>query len=423
MLANFLRCLVVASVIQLGHAADLDREIVLTPHVGAEPQDREISHWQWKALESTAAADAYERLAWAYVAKARRTLDAGFYKLAEKTIDVLDRQFGPSLESRLIRGHVLHNLHRFAAAEVVARALVSERGAPADWALLSDALVEQGKVGEGVTALERMVNLKPGAEAYSRIAYVRWLKGDRAGAIASLETALRSTDARDSETRAWTLSRLSFLRLQQGNLAGALERAQQAETATSDYPPALLARGRALVALGRVAEAIAPLTRAEELQPLPEYQWWLADVLRASGRPADAARVEERLIKKGAESDPRTVALYLATRGEKLDRAVRLAQSELAERGDVFTHDAVAWALLAAGRIESAREHLPRLLAEGTSDARLLWHAAEIERAIGDVLAAERHYAEVRLMSGTLTPSEQALLARGLKLPTELATR
>src|SRR5687768_10701619 len=98
MLANILRCLVVASVVQLSHAADLDREIVLTPHVGSEPQDREISRWQEKALESAATADAYERLAWAYVAKARRTLDAGFYKLAEKTVDVLDRQFGSSLE-------------------------------------------------------------------------------------------------------------------------------------------------------------------------------------------------------------------------------------------------------------------------------------------------------------------------------------
>ena len=120
MLANIVRCLVIASAFQVGHASDLAREIALTPHQGSEAQDVEVRRWQEKARELTATADVYERLAWAYVAKARRTLDVGFYKLAEKTVDWLDAQFGATLESRLIRGHVLHNLHRFAATEALA---------------------------------------------------------------------------------------------------------------------------------------------------------------------------------------------------------------------------------------------------------------------------------------------------------------
>lgn len=423
MLANIFRWIVIVSALHVGHAAELDREIVLTNHTGSEPPDLEVRKWQEKARESSAAADTYERLAWAYVAKARRTLDAGFYKLAEKTVDVLDSQFKASFESRLIRGHVLHNLHRFSAAEEVARSLVKERGAAMDWALLSDALVEQGKMDEGVSALQMMVNLKPGAEAYSRIAYVRWFKGDRPGAVQILELALRSTDVRDAEARAWIVSRLSFLHLQQRDVVSALERAEQAVIVLADYPPALLARGRALVALGRLEDAIAPLTRAEELQPLPEYQWWLADVLRESGRVEEAERVEQRLVQRGADSDPRTLAIYLATRGEKIDRALRLAEAELILRGDVFTYDAVAWSLFAAGRTDSAREYLPRLREYAGSDARLLWHAAEIERATGNGAAAERHFADARALAATLTPSERNLLERRAMLPAEVATQ
>src|SRR5436190_238772 len=111
-------------------AVDLDREIVLTPAAGDMPVDLEIQRWQ-------------------------------------------------------VRGHVLHNLHHFLEAERLARSLVDERGSPRDWALLGDALMEQGKLPEAITAIQRLVELKPGTEAYSRIAQVRWLTGDLSGATAA----------------------------------------------------------------------------------------------------------------------------------------------------------------------------------------------------------------------------------------------
>jgi DNA-binding NtrC family response regulator len=93
------------------------------------------------------------------VAKARRAQDAGFYKLAEKTSDAADARFGATPGSRLLRGHVLHNLHRFREAEAVARGLVAERGFAVDLSLLSDALVEQALEGEN-TALPTFVEAR-----------------------------------------------------------------------------------------------------------------------------------------------------------------------------------------------------------------------------------------------------------------------
>lgn len=410
---RFLRLLILCSAsVALGSAAatNLNLEIVLAPHSGAAAEDTEIARWQERAGAPGASAAMFERLGWAYVAKARRTLDAGFYKLAEKTADAMDAQFGASAEARVLRGHVLHNLHRFREAEAVARQLVAERGQPADFALLSDALIEQGKMTEGVAALQRMVDLRPGVEAFSRIAHVRWLKGDLGGATAAMETAWQASRADDAETRAWLLVRLAGYALQRGEPARAGELAEQAITLLPDYAPAMLASGRALLAQGKTAAAITRLARAEALNPLPEYQWWLADALAAAGRTADAAGVEERLVKRGATEDPRTFALFLATRRTDADRAVRLARAELGERADVFSHDALAWALFAQGDLAAADGAMRLALKEGTRDARLSLHAGEIARAAGRADEARLHFGHAGEAAGTLLPCERAAL-------------
>lgn len=395
-------------------ARSITDEIVLTPQGGSSPEDAEIRQWQQRANAAEARPETFERLGWAFVAKARRTFDAGFYKLAETTADAMDARFGVSAESRLLRGHVLHNLHRFHEAEAVARGLVAERGSVADLGLLSDALMEQGRLGEAVEVLQSMVNLKPGAEAFSRIAHVRWLKGDLNGAIDAMETAMRAGSPRESETYAWTLVRLSGYYLQAGRSVPALTAAELAEKHAPNYAPALLARGRALLALDRGDEAVSALSGAAELNPLPEYQWWLVDAQRAIGHADRAAKVEAALKFRGESSDPRTLAIYLATRGEQSSLAVRLAREEMTNRTDVFTHDALAWALASSGDLTAADSEMRAALAERTKDARLFLHAGEIAFARGERDAAQAYFTQAKPFSATLTPSERARLATRL---------
>ncbi len=391
---------------------DLDRELVLTPQAGSTREDSAIRDGQQRAGAAGATAADFERLGWAFVAKARRTLDGAYYTLAEKTAAVSEARFGASAASRLLRGHVLHNEHRFHEAEELARALAAERGAPEDWALLSDALMEQGRLAAAVDALQRMANLKPGVEASSRIAHLRWLKGDLRGAIVAMEDAARAVSPRDEEIAAWTLTRLAGFYLQAGRTETARNAADAALRHAPDFPPALLARGRGLLAANQIAASVAPLRRAVELNPLPEYQWWLADALRAAGRGDEALTVERALRERGAASDPRTLALFLATRAESATTAVRLAREELANRGDVFTHDALAWALAANGDWAAAETESRAALAEHTADARIFFHAGEIATARGQRKAAEKYFAEARPLAAALTPSERAALDR-----------
>jgi tetratricopeptide (TPR) repeat protein len=213
-------------------ALSLDEKIILVHPEGSDREDQEISRWQGKVKANEtahqAAVGAYERLGWAYISKARRTLDAGYYKLAEKTADVMDARFGATDEALLLRGHVYHNLHRFQDAEAAARQLVARRGIAFDYALLSDALMEQGKIAESVAACQKMMSLKPGVDAYSRAANLRWLTGDLPGAIQAMEAAVRAGSPLDATNTAWTLSRLSSYYLQAGRTQDALEAAEAA---------------------------------------------------------------------------------------------------------------------------------------------------------------------------------------------------
>lgn len=391
-------------------AAELDREIVLAPHPGSAREDGDIRRWQERAGAKTATADDYTRLARAFIAKARRTQDAGYYKLAEKTTELLEARFGVSADSQLLRGHVLHNLHRFHEAEKIAGQLAKERGQPGDFALWSDTLLELGDLSGAVAACQKLVDARPGAEAYGRIAHLRWLKGDLPGATAAMEAAQRATGPGDRESRAWALTRLSGYYLQANRLDAALRAGQSAIGYVGEYAPAWFAQGRALLALQRHDEALAALRRAVTLNPLPESQWWLADALRGAGREPEATAVEAELRRRGGLADPRSLAVFLATRGQDMATAVRLAREELANRADVHTRDALAWALAGSGALESAAQEMQRALAEGTRDARLYLHAGEIARGRGKTREADEFFAAARSQAATLAPSEQQRL-------------
>src|SRR4029078_3555825 len=92
--------------------------------------------------------NAFERLGWAFVAKARESFDPGFYKLAEQCAHSIEKRNPQSQDAMLLRAHVLQNLHRFKESEALARRLVRQRGLSFDYGLLGDALMEQGKLSD-----------------------------------------------------------------------------------------------------------------------------------------------------------------------------------------------------------------------------------------------------------------------------------
>lgn len=382
-------------------------KIVLVPHEGDGKLDREIVRLQHVLPTQPNPLSTLERLGWAFVAKARASNDPGFYIVAENCALCMEACATDCPEAMLLRGHVLHSMHRFKEAEKLARALISLRQSAFDFGLLGDVLLDQGNLAEASAAYQKMVDLKPCPQSYCRAAQVCWMVGDLPGAVDFMQTATRSASAA-SESGAWMFSKLAMYELATGSSDNAMRACRDALTLQPDAAPALLMSGRILLAQGDSAAAVEMLRRAEELNPLPEYQWLLADALRTVGQMKDAAAVEARLVKRGAADDPRTLALYLSTRGEQLPAALTLARNELKTRADVFTYDALAWACVRNGLVAEAQENMDRALAEGTVavDARLALHAAVIAAAAGHADSAAAWSEKANARKQMLFPSE-----------------
>jgi tetratricopeptide (TPR) repeat protein len=381
--------------------------ILLAAPAGDSRVDTEIRQRQEQIRAGQQTDIALERLGWLFVAKARESFDPGFYKLAEQCAFALDARQPRGAEAMLLRAHVLQNLHRFAESEALARELVAARGLAFDFGAFGDALMEQGRLDEAIEAYQKMADLKPDLHAQLRAAHVRWLRGDLDGAIEMMQLAAGAVSPRDADTAAWALTRLAGYQFQAGQFEEARRIAASALEFRPDYPPALLLRGRMLLAENKNAEAADVLRLAEKQNPLPEYQWALADAFAAAGQTDAAHAVEEKLRRHGAKTDPRTFALFLTTRGESRELALRLAEEEMKSRGDVFTLDALAWAEAVAGKPNTALCGIERALTEGTQDARLFLHAAIIAGRAGDSEAAKTFFGKAFTLRHLLLPSER----------------
>ena len=79
----------------------------------------------------------------------------------------------------------------------------------------------------------------------------------------------------------------------------------------------------------------------------------------------------------------------------------------------------MAWSLAAAGNAAEALSEMQRALAEGTQDARLLFHAGVIASQAGHSADAERWLRKASELSHLLLPSErnelQNVVARAAK--------
>jgi tetratricopeptide (TPR) repeat protein len=375
-------------------------------------KDTEIQRLQQALRDERTPSRAAEQLGYRFITRARLSNDAGFYTLAEQAALCMASIDAADPAALLLRGHVLHQLHRFGEAELIARRLVAGREFVLDYGLLGDALMEQGRLTEAATVYQKMIDLKPFYQSYTRAAHLRWLRGDLDGAMKMMRAAVQAASPRDPESIAWAYSRLAMYELQRGRLADAARMADASLNYVADYAAALLVRGRIQLARGTRLEAVATLERAARLNPLPEYQWAYADALRCLNRIDDARQVEQQLAMAGSD-DPRTFALYLATRRENRMQAIALARQELHKRSDIFTLDALAWALASAGEIREAAPLMARALAEGTQDARLFLHAAAIAAADGRTADAKRWAGKARALQFTLLPSELGVLRTG----------
>jgi tetratricopeptide (TPR) repeat protein len=150
-----------------------------------------------------------------------------------------------------------------------------------------------------------MIDLKAFYQSYTRAAHLRWLRGDSAGAIEMMNAAVKAASLRDRESVAWAYTRLADYELQRGHLDEAERMADASLQYVPDYAAALLARGRIRArAEQRHRRCGRTLARAARLNPLPEYQWTLADAAPAGQQDRRSCGLEQQLVRDGAGRRP-----------------------------------------------------------------------------------------------------------------------
>ena len=287
-------------------------------------------------------------------------------------------------------GSLLLSQHRFREAVAVGEKSRDARPYdPINYGIIGDGHLELGDYDQAFDAFDKMMSLRPSAASYARAAYARELQGNLAGAIESMKLATAATPPEDPEALAWHHAQVGDLYLRLGKLHDAEREYIAASHAFPGHPFAMTGYARLLAARGEQGSALALLQQLAQTAPTPDLAARTGDLLEALGRHDEAER-QYALAEAGWRVDapePKNLARVLADHDRKIPEAVAIAEKAAAERHDIFTEDALAWAYFKAGRVSAAREAIGRALRTGSTDAEIRAHATAIERAAGQAAA------------------------------------
>jgi len=344
----------------------------------------------------------YAGLGAAHFQRARETGDVSDYQLAEdslrKSLDLVSADFSAD-DALGTMAEVCMGEHRFAdALSYAQKALSLGTGDLSPFAIVGDAYADIGEYDKAAVAYVRLtprdMTLAPRA-AYardSRLSYLRFVAGDTGGAIALMKAAVtEGVEAQlPAENLAWLYYELGEYETQAGDASSADAAYLAAlNTHPGDYR-ALAALGKLRANNGRFAEAIVLYQRAIAVVPMPTFIAELGDLYARTGDEANA-RKQYALVEYigllghiNQVLHNRDLAIFYADHDVKLDEAVDLARKELEVRHDVYTWDALSWALYKNGRFTEAAKASENAMRFGTRDALILFHAGMIAQGLGN---------------------------------------
>lgn len=329
-------------------------------------------------------ADDYNRLAAAYMQKARVTSDFSFNEQADAAITRSLELEPDNYDGLKLRTKLQLTNHRFAEALETARHSQTLRDDDHDvWGQITDALVELGDYPGAVKAAQRMVDLRPDTSSYSRVSYLRSLHGDTQGAIDAMIAAVKAANPNDPESVAWCRVQLGNELMTTGKLAEAEREFDAALQIFPNHSLALQSKARARIVAGDLHTAIAIYEREPDSADASQA---LGDLFTRLGN-TDAAKAAyqkfETLERENAaiEKSWRHMINFWLDHDQNLEQALKLASDEYNSRKDIFTCDAFAWALFKNGRITEAKRVIKEALRTGTKDQRINDHAQQINQS------------------------------------------
>jgi tetratricopeptide (TPR) repeat protein len=255
------------------------------------------------------------------------------------------------------------------------------------YGILVDANVELGNYEEAVTISDKMQQLKPSLESYSRASYLREIYGDYNGAIEAMKLAVQA-GLTGSEPQSWSRNILGDLYFNSGKL----------DMAQATYEENLLLRpsyAQSMAGLAKVAakkqnydRALSLLDSAEAIMQDNSFAEQKADVYTAMGDTAKAKAANasvQALLIADANTPQHSVALELGRsfiKTNQWDSASKYITQEYKVRPEnIEVNSEMAWIAYNKNQREEAKQYMAKALRTGSKDPELLKRAATIKAA------------------------------------------
>ena len=335
----------------------------------------------------------YLQLAALYIRRARETGDFNINRKAMSAVDqALEREPG-SIAARKLKFSLLATFHRFGEARDMAAELRDQYpDDPYAYGILTDANVELGDYDAALQAAQKMIDLKPNSSAYARVGHLRSLYGNHSGAIEMMTLAARTADPRDKEAQSWCLVTMGKEFFKAGEFEKAEKVFDEALQISPGYGLALVEKARVRAALGDYQVAADYLSRSQLRFPSPESLILSGDLYAIQGKKEEAEEKyrEAEEVARGLEGDLHRFALLWADHDTRLEESLELAKNDYAINKDIYAADILAWCLYKNGRLSEAQLAIDQAMRLNTNDARILYHAGMISKAMGDGKNARR---------------------------------
>jgi tetratricopeptide (TPR) repeat protein len=363
--------------------------------------------------------ETWAALGLAYVERARVTADPSLYPRADGALRRSLTVRGTGNPAALVGLGALANArHEFAAARTFATKALRDNAYDADaYGVLADAQTQLGNARAATTAIQRMLDLRPGLAAYARASYDLEQRGRLADATALMRRALDA--AVDPADLAFCHNQLGDLAWFAGDLGRAAIEYTAGLAADPSYQPLLRGRARVAAASGRLTAAIGDAATVAARTPTPDTLMEYAELLRLDGRAADAdrqltlAEAAHRIFVANGGRDDLTAALLALARGDAA-AAVEHATSEWRRRPFADVADVLGRALHAAGRDAAALRYARTAVDLGPRNAAYAYHLATVSLGLGDRAGALTQLRRVRTLNPHFSPADGPTAARAL---------
>jgi tetratricopeptide (TPR) repeat protein len=346
----------------------------------------------------------------ALLQQVRETGDPSLYAQAQQAFTTALQHDPAQVEALIGQGIVALAQHQFTEAVTWgerAQAVAPNRAAV--YGVLADAYTELGQYEQAVATVQRMVDLRPDLNSYSRAAYQRELHGDPAGAIEVMELAV-DAGAAGGEHSLWTRVQLGNLYLNQGNLTAAELQYRIALTTNPDYPYAQAGLAHIAAARGEADAARTLYRQIVARLPLPEFVIAFGEWEEALGNDAAAeeqyaiVRAMQQLNAAAGVDVDLELARFETDHGVDPAAALALAQAAYARQPNIYAADTLAWALYRNGDYLEAQRYSAEALRLSTQDARLHYHAGMIAYANGATADAHAHLTQALAINPYFSP-------------------